>query len=356
MNAQRRQADLAKAEANRIFAPYTILESWVERSRLSWPKVNLLISILLLLPLLLTAYLDGVFALPFAAKFWRVTLLGPAVVIYIFATHPQIRRLRREAIEAFRSLVKMPAEEFNAFVDEYLPLDRRREWAVFFLSALFGEFLLRPWTAQDAITLYWSKGYRILLTGIMCGLIGTVIYTSLTGARFLARLHRRPLNLNVFDMTPLEPIAQRSLFYALVLIGGITLGLFFIPSQDMRGVIINGVIILAAISIFFLSMRDTHAVMRRTKLRELRLARQHLAVLHNKLQEETPHGHSEALIKMAPTTNAWLTYEKRIDQAPEWPFTSPMLRKLLVSILVPITLFILQRVVGELLAQWIVKK
>src|ERR1051325_1157045 len=107
MRAQRAKAQPIKPTSI-ILAPYTIIESWVERSRLSWPNVNLLISLLVLLPLVAAAYLDGIFANPFDARYWRVTLLGPAVVIYIFATHPQIRRLRREAIEAFRDIVRMP--------------------------------------------------------------------------------------------------------------------------------------------------------------------------------------------------------------------------------------------------------
>jgi hypothetical protein len=343
-------------QLNHVTSPYTLLGSWVARSRLSWLQATLVVGLFLLLFLLFAAYADGIFNYPFDARYWRVTLLGPTVVLYVFATHPQIRRLRREAIEAFRPIVKMSSEEFNGFVEQYLPLDRRREWLVFISSALLGELLLRPWTVQNAQPLFWTVGYRILLTGIMCGLIGAVIYTSLACARFLARLHRRPLKLNVFDMRPLEPIARCSLFYTLVLIGGVSLGLLFIPNQDVRGIIINGAIILAAISIFFLSMRDTHAIMYKLKMHELTLAREHLAALHDRLEEETQNGHAEALTRMAPTTNAWLVYEKRIDQAPEWPFTNPMLRKLAVTTFVPITIFILQRLVGEFLSKWLTGK
>jgi hypothetical protein len=343
-----------KAESNRVTSPYTLLGSWVERSSLSWLNATLVVASVLLTLLFLAAFLDGVFTHPFNAGYWRVTLLGPAVVLYIFATHPQIRRLRREAIEAFRPIVKMSSQEFDSFVEQYLPLKRRREWLVFAASAVLGEIILRPWSVEDALPLFWSKGYRILLTGIMCGLIGAVIYTSMACARFLARLHRRPLDLNIFDMTPLEPVARCSLFYALVLIGGVSLGLFFIPNQDIRGMVINGAVIVAAISIFFLSMRDTHAIMLRLKMHELAIARKHLAALHDKLQQETVNGHAEALTRMAPTTNAWLVYEKRIDQAPEWPFTNPMLRKLLVTTFVPISIFILQRLVGEFLTKWLV--
>jgi hypothetical protein len=346
----------SKTEFNRVTSPYTLLGSWVERSRLSWWKASLLVALSLLALLLGAAFLDGIFNHPFDPKYWRVTLLGPAVVLYIFATHPQIRRLRREAIEAFRPIVNMSSQEFDNFVDQYLPLKRWREWLVFFSSAVLGEIILRPWSVEDAVPLLWTKGYRIVLTALMCGLMGAVIYTSLACARFLARLHRRPLQLNVFDMTPLEPIARCSLFYALVLIGGVTLGLFFIPSQDARGIVINSAVILAAISIFFLSMRDTHTIMLKLKKRELAIARQHLATLHDKLVEESDNVQAEVLMKMAPTTNAWLTYEKRIDQAPEWPFTSPMVSKLLVSVLIPIILFIFQRVANEFLVQWLVKK
>jgi hypothetical protein len=342
-----------KAESNRLGSPYTLLGSWVERSRLSWSTATLFVGFVLLSLLFLAAFLDGILPEPFDPKYWRITLLGPTVVLYIFATHPQIRRLRREAIEAFRPIVKMSSQEFDHFVDEFLPLKRWREWLVFAASALFGEIILRPWSVEDTVPLFWSKGYRILLTGVMCGLIGAVVYTSIACTRFLARLHRRPLHLNIFDMTPLEPVARCSLFYTLVLIGGVTLGLFLIPNQDIRGMVINGTVIVVAISIFFLSMRDTHAIMFKLKMQELALARQHLAALHDKLQEETENGHAEALTRMAPTTNAWLVYEKRIDQAPEWPFTNPMLRKLLVTTFVPIAIFILQRLVGEFLTKWL---
>ena len=345
-----------KTESNLVTSPYTLLGSWVERSRLSWSQASFIVGLFLLIFLLLAAFLDGIFNSPFDARYWRIILLGPTVVLYIFVTHPQIRRLRREAIESFRPIVKMSSQEFDSFVDQYLPLKRWREWLVFAASALLGEIILRPWSVEDAVPLFWSKGYRVILTGVMCGLIGAVIYTSLACARFLARLHRRPLSLNVFDMTPLEPIARCSLFYALVLIGGVTLGLFFIPNQDARGIVINSTVLLSAVSIFFLSMRDTHSIMLKLKKRELAIARQHLAALHDKLQEETENGHAEALTRMAPTTNAWLVYEKRIDQAPEWPFTNPMLGKLLASMFIPITLFILQRVVGEFLAKWLVVK
>lgn len=342
-----------QAESNRVGSPYTLLGSWVERTRLSWLSASLLVGLVLLTFLVLAAFLDRIFDHPFDARYWRITLLGPVVVLYIFATHPQIRRLRRQAIEAFRPIVKMSSQEFDHFIDEYLPLKRWREWLVFAASAMLGEIILRPWSVEDTVPLFWSKGYRILLTGVMCGLIGAVVYTSLACARFLARLHRRPLNLNIFDLTPLEPVARCSLFYTLVLIGGVSLGLFLIPNQDIRGILINGAIIVAAISIFFLSMRDTHTIMLKLKMHELTIARQHLAALHNKLQAETASGHAEALIKMAPTTNAWLVYEKRIDQAPEWPFTNPMLRKLLATTFIPIAIFILQRLVGEFLTKWL---
>jgi hypothetical protein len=342
-----------KAQSSRASSPYTLLGSWVERSNLSWLSASLLVGFILLILVFLAAFLDSIFDHPFDARYWRITLLGPTVVLYIFATHPQIRRLRREAIEAFRPIVKMSSQEFDHFVDEHMPLKRWREWLVFAGSALLGEIILRPWSVEDAVPLFWSKGYRILLTGVMCGLIGAVVYTSLACARFLARLHRRPLNLNIFDMTPLEPVARCSLFYTLILIGGVSLGLFFIPNQDIRGIVINSTIILAAISIFFLSMRDTHTIMLKLKMQELTIARQHLAALHDKLQEETDSGHAEALTRMAPTTNAWLVYEKRIDQAPEWPFTNPMLRKLLVTTFVPIAIFILQRLVSEFLTKWL---
>ena len=54
-------------------------------------------------------------------------------------------------------------------------------------------------------------------------------------------------------------------------------------------------------------------------------------------------------------TNIWLNYERCIKEAPEWPFTSTMLRKLLVSTLIPIAFFTLQRLAIETALKWIPK-
>jgi|GEM_PF-604476 len=336
-------------------APYTLLEKWVERTRLPWSLATAAVGVALFLPMIGAAHLDGILDRLFDARFWRITLLGPMVITYIFATHPQFRRLRQEAIDAFRPIVKLSADEFDRFVGKHLPLDQWRELMAFGVGAIAGEMLLRPWAALEPIPILWSKGYRMLLTALMCGFIGAVIYTSLATARFLAKLHRQPLALNIFDLTPLEPIARRSLFYALVLIGGITLGLIFVPNQGVRGLIINGIVILVAVLIFFLGMRDTHIVMRTTKERELRIVRQNLAAVHQQLLEQVARGQLENLPTLSTNTNLWLNYEKRIKEAPEWPFTSTMIRNLLMSTLIPIIIITLQRVAVELTTKWITR-
>lgn len=343
----------ARVQAGSTAAPYTFLERWVERGGLSWPLATVIAGLVLLLPLIVVAYLDGVFNRPFDARYWRITLLGPVVILYILATHPQFGRFRRIAINAFGPIVKLNADEFDDYIAKHLPLDQWREWLAFGFGAAAGEMLLRPWDVPEFDALIWSKVYRIILTGLMCGLISAVIYSSLATARFLSRLHRQPLDLNIFDLTPLEPIARRSLFYALVLIGGITLGLIFIPNQDARGLVINGIVILAAVLIFFLSMRDTHIVMRRAKERELKIVRQRLAAAHEKVLEQAAQSQAGSLADLSTNTNIWLNYEKRIKEAPEWPFTGTMLRNLLMSILIPIIIVTLQRVAVETFLKWV---
>jgi hypothetical protein len=45
------------------------------------------------------------------------------------------------------------------------------------------------------------------------------------------------------------------------------------------------------------------------------------------------------------TLQALLTYEKRVQDAPEWPYTSVALRRLIASALVPVTVWVVDLIV-----------
>ena len=49
--------------------------------------------------------------------------------------------------------------------------------------------------------------------------------------------------------------------------------------------------------------------------------------------------------------HAWLAYEKRIQEAPEWPYTTDIMRNLLVSTLLPMAVFMIRMLLLEAVRQ-----
>ena len=101
------------AESTTLTTPSTLLEELVERSRLSWLQVTIVVELILITLLVGAAYLDGVLTGPFDADFWRISLIGPVVIAYALLTGPLSRRLRDGAIKAFRPLVPLDDDDFH---------------------------------------------------------------------------------------------------------------------------------------------------------------------------------------------------------------------------------------------------
>ena len=117
-----------ETESTSFTTPVTLLEEIMERSRLSPLHLTGAVVVGLILFLIGLAYVDGVLADPINVDFWRIGLIWPAIIAYSLLTAPLSRRLRDEAITAFRPLVPLEDDDFQCLLDEASIFDRRREW------------------------------------------------------------------------------------------------------------------------------------------------------------------------------------------------------------------------------------
>jgi hypothetical protein len=333
---------------------FTLLEELVGRTRLSWLRMTAAVGLVLFLLLGGAAYLNGVLgraAYPDDGLFrpgshlwakvrevaWQ-EVDKPIVIVYILLIQPFMRRLRDRAIKALRSLTMMGDESFDRIVAEVSVLDLRREWLALGVGAAAGLLLGAPW----AVPRFWPiKLYLWLSTALVYGLAGWIIYVSLTDSRLFNVLLSQPLDIDVFDLTPLEPVARWSLGLALSFSGSIALSALLNPSVEeflsIEGIITYGGGVLVTVLVFFLGIRRTHRVMVRAKEEKLRLVRHNLATRFQEAQEQ----------EATSEVHAWLAYEKRIQDAPEWPYTTDIMRSLLVSTLLPAAVFIIRMLLLE---------
>lgn len=322
--------------------PPTLVDELVARTRLSWLQVSIAVGLVLMLLLSGALYLDSVSVRPLHAISWWGSWLEevdqPAIVVYVLLNYYLLKRSHRRALQALRTLMALDDEGFDHLLAETSILSRRREWLALGIGAAFGLLLQRPWNVPDP--LFWRRLFLFLSTALVYGLLGWIVYVSLASSRQFAELHRQPLHIDVFDPTSLEPIARWSLGISLVFIGGITLSVLFNPTTEeffsTEGIIIYGTLILVSILLFFLTMASTHRVMVEAKEQKLKLVRRNLSATFEQLQQRATEGQLQDIEALSDSITAWLAYEKRFAEAPEWPYTTDTVRNLLMSTLLPV--------------------
>lgn len=303
--------------------------------RLQSPWVIAGIGLLLVLAPILAAYLDGLLVDSFRRDYWRLLLQPAAVITYILAVSLIIGREEGRVVEAFRPLVLIDDEGFDRLVEHASRINPIGEVAAFGVGASFGLWLGNSWFADgDA---FWLRLYLPLSLGFMFGLLLWTIYVAMAGTRLSAELHRQPLRIDIFDMTPFEPIGRQSLVIALVFVGGIVLGMLFSLRQetvyDWRNWVVYFLLAPVPIVLFFLNMRGTHRVLAAEKKRELAAVQQDILQACRALMERMEA--SEDTGTLGAEINALATYEERLQGASTWPYDTGQLRTLFVSVIIP---------------------
>jgi len=343
--------------------PTTLVEELVGRTRLSWLQVVVTVGLTLILFLILVAFLAGVLDAPFDAGFWRGGLLFPAIILYILLTLPILQRLRNRAITSFRPLALMDNDNFEQLLARAPIFNRRLELLAMGGGLVGGLLLWRPWELAGLSRIWPSLGarpgwlvlYMLVAGGLWGGLQGWIVYSALSGMRLFTGLQHHPLDINIFDLRPLEPIGRWSLGLAVIFVGGSALSLLFVPQMTLsvEVVVLYGIMILTPVLVFFLNMLGTRQTIVAAKRRKLDVVRAHLVAASLALDEQLGNDQPEHAEAVLDSFAAWVTYEERVKAVPEWPYTSEIRRNLVLSTLLPLAVWLVREMVLDLLKRWV---
>ena len=150
-------------------------------------------------------------------------MLASTAIIYNLLVVPVFSSTDDQIAAGVRPLSQLNDEQYAALVANAVAPRPRMEWLAFGIGvvaqlALFG----LPDTVQPL------ELYIFLACLFMFGTMGWLIYRALASTRLSRKLSRKPLNVDVFDITPFEPIGRHSLHLVMVFIGGIVVSLIFV--------------------------------------------------------------------------------------------------------------------------------
>jgi hypothetical protein len=339
--------DAMSSESPTVAARSTLLEALVERTGLTWRRIALVSGLVLLALALVTAYFDGILVRPIHANY-RYLLLAPALVPYVLLTQPPLRRLRESAISAFRPLVPLDDADYHRTLGRAPMFNRRNEWVALGAGAVAGLLLSRSaWPFFP----FWTRLYVGFAGALLLGLLGWLVYSSLSGTRLFAEAKVRPESVNVFELGLLEPIGRWSLGIALLYVGGNSVSLIFLPRPALttETAITFAVLLLAPVLVFFLNMMSARRIVVSVKKQELGIVHDGLATASRALQSRAAQGETEEMSALLGQLSSWLAVEQRVSQVPEWPYTAGIRRSLVLSLLLPAVLGALQGMLAEAL-------
>jgi len=324
---------------------YPLVMEIIRRSRLGWRWIMVIVAAFLLLLLVLVAYLDGVFNDLSHGEFWRNFLDGPTLILYILVIYPPIWRLWRRATQCLQAVLPVDEGSSKQVTVEGPITNRRWEWVSIIVGVVFWLALWQPWAESWRSGIIWLSAYDILTQSVLFGLLAWLLYSALSGNRYLSRLGHQNLSVDLFDTGALTPVARSSLGFSLAFVGGISLSLVFQTQEDLlmwNNIIVWAILVCFVVLLFFLSMWSTHSTMARAKRRELDLAQTHLKAASRELRERAADGNLKGMEELSATITVWINYERRIKEVPEWPFNAGIIRRLAASALAPVAVFFIK--------------
>ena len=269
---------------------------------------------------------------------WRNAGRYPAASADLLAVEPLLYRYRDRAIEVFRSLGEMSDGEFDRFKAETPVLTPLGELASAAVGVGVSYAIFQPWGSGPPGV--YSAVYVWAVIGIAFALMGRTIYMGLAMALLLARLHRLPMKIDIFEPSALYPIGIWGLAMSLTVIGAITVSMVFISPDTFMSrqtLTIYSVLIASAVAVFFLPLHPTHGKMAEAKRRQLEIARARRAESLAALNEITTAGAAAAAVREHSSAFVtWVAYENLVREAPTWPFNIGTVWRLAFSIGAPV--------------------
>ena len=327
------------------------IEQWLAgRPRSLWWAVGGFCLAMLALPIAL-AQLDGAGPRRLLADY-RAQFIYPFMIAYLVAACRFMLRTRESVARGLRPLVQLDEATFVQVVHERCRVDPMGELIGFGVGASVGLAINIAFEPVERTHPFWLAHYAYLSRIILWGVSGWAVFMAVAATRLTNTLLRQPIRVDIFDLTPFQPIGRQSLLLALVLIGGMLLGLstgnFARQELRLEYLIVNPAIVAVSVAVFLLNTHGVHRLLAAIKRQKLETVGRHLGRACNRLEELISQGLDTHLA--ATELNALSTMKRELQSITTWPYNTEMLRAILISAVAPPLLTVIGRVAAGALS------
>ncbi len=324
-------------------------DQFCQKTRIPYTWFVILSGVLLFMVPILVVLLEGIWQAFIYEGAWRTLVLAPAIVFYIIALIRPMNLSLERALRALMEVIQVEENEFIRIVKRASEVDNRLEFVAFAFGAAFGLLVATNWTIEEQYTLL--RIYLPIANAVMFGSISWIAVSSLASTRLQTEVHKLPMEIDLFNLKPFEPIGRHGLFTALAFTGGCVISVIHLSPVgniwNIYNLVVYGILISIVILLFFLTMRHTHKKLAEKKASELLNARKNISSCFQALQTRTES--NQDVREISTELDLWTKYELRLKDARTWPYNTGMLRTLFLSVLLPAIASLAQRVLSSLL-------
>jgi hypothetical protein len=280
---------------------------------------------------------------------------------YVLALMHYLDRVAARAMETARPTLNVTPQEFDSLRYQLTHLPARHALVIgiafaFLSIALFLGALsampLETYALQNLSIQPLSMGYLIFIFVVTWFLYGTLIFHTIRQLRLVNQIYARHVQINLFALGPLYAF---SWITARTAIGWLIIVLFWSIANPQSynmfaGVASGGGFMLMAAITFILPLLGIHNRLTQEKERLRAENDRRIQVAADDLYQQVDNHEFQRTTALKDSLTALDIHAKTIHKIPTWPWDPETFRTLITALLLPIALFVIQFVLGNVLA------
>jgi len=306
----------------------------------------------------LIPWLEG--RLPWGELEWsQFNFLIPAISVFI--AFSSVLTYAEKAMAKFRKALNVNEKEYALLSYQFLNLPAASGWIITIAVAVVIAFIYNT-------PIFQSNYPSNLLSGLSGALILLVSCLGLSGVfaffvfvlrqtRLVGQLYARVQSINLFDLGPLYTLSVLTsrVGTLFTLVGTISLLWNFLLAEGDPQIQINiffAVINIASASVLFiLPLLGIHQRLVAKKEELLSEAGERVRAAFERLNKELAGGKLKEIGNTRQLVDAMIREREYIQNVPTWPWNAGTLRTFLTTLLVPLTVWLIQQIVLRTVAK-----